>query len=303
MSAEEQLRPDDQLIQYLLGALPGDEAAQLDALSIADDAFALRLLAIENDLVDAYARGELAGETLGRFKSFYSNSSERREKLAFAEALRRVATPSAAKVAETRNVARSPGRSFFSIPNLTWQWGFAVAAFLLLLATGFLATENRELRHHLAAQQSQRNEQLQLELETQRAATQKAQEELDRLRASATSPEPVSIAAVLLMPQTRGASPPLTVVVPSLAGNVPLELELESDEYPQYRVALSDPATGKTIWTSDLRRARSGKIKTVPIELPRRLLRDGNYLLELAGIRADGSAAPQSAYMFHAILQ
>ncbi|HMI52113.1 MAG TPA: hypothetical protein VK525_11405 [Candidatus Saccharimonadales bacterium] len=304
MSAEEQLRLDDQLVQYLLGTLPEEETERLDALSVSDDAFALRLLATENDLVDAYARGELAGETRNQFETFYANSSVRREKLAFAEAFRRVATARAASAAETKNVARSSGRSFFSIPKLTWQWGFAVAAFVLALATGFFAIENRNLRKQVAAGQAQRAEQWQSELAAQRAATQKAQEELDRLRASATSPEPVSVAAVLLMPQTRGSSPPLGVVVPARAENVPLALALESDEYPQYRVALTDPATGKALWTSERRTARSGaKIKMVPIELPRRLLRERNYLLELAGIRRNGSREPLSTYMFHVILE
>ena len=299
MSAEEQPRLDAQLVQYLLGTLPEEEAERLDALSVADDAFALRLLAIENDLIDAYARGELSGETLSQFKSFYGNTSVRSEKLAFAEALARVARSSAAKAAETKNTTRS----FFPIPR-RGQWGLAAAAAVLLLATGFLAIQNRHLRSQALAQQSQRNEQWQSELEAQRAATQKVQAELDRLQAAAASREPLDIAAVLLTPQTRGASQPLTVAVPTGSEMVPLQLELESAEFPQYRVALTDPATGKTIWTSDLRKARSGaKQKTVPIELPRRLLKERNYLLELSGIRANSSPEPLGAYLFHVVLE
>ena len=72
---------DDAIIQYLLGRLPDKEAERLDELSITDDDFALRLNAAEYDLVDAYVRGELSGDTQQRFRSFYLSSPKRREKL------------------------------------------------------------------------------------------------------------------------------------------------------------------------------------------------------------------------------
>ena len=67
------------MIHYLLGSLPEKEAERLDELSITDDDFALRLNDAENDLVDAYVRGELSAETRERFKTFYLASSKRRE--------------------------------------------------------------------------------------------------------------------------------------------------------------------------------------------------------------------------------
>src|SRR5258708_2841516 len=106
MSAEEQLRPDEQLVQYLLGTLPENESEPLDALSIVDDAFALRLAAVENDLVDSYVRGELSGETSERFESFYRDSPARREKLSFAKSLNQLAishADSVASIAQARN--------------------------------------------------------------------------------------------------------------------------------------------------------------------------------------------------------
>ena len=46
---------------YLLGQLPESEAERLDELSITDDECAERIRAVEHDLVDAFARGELEG--------------------------------------------------------------------------------------------------------------------------------------------------------------------------------------------------------------------------------------------------
>jgi hypothetical protein len=50
---------DRSVIQYLLGATSGEETDRLDELSITDDEFASRLRSAENDLVDAYAKGNL----------------------------------------------------------------------------------------------------------------------------------------------------------------------------------------------------------------------------------------------------
>lgn len=59
----------------------------MDVPCIADEQLAVRLAAIENDLVDAYVGGELSGDDLDRFKSSYRSSAYRRHKVDFATAL------------------------------------------------------------------------------------------------------------------------------------------------------------------------------------------------------------------------
>src|SRR5215469_4441925 len=117
---------DDRLLtRYLLGGLDDNEAERLDELSIADDEFASRLQVAEDDLVDAYVHGELGGETLEQFRSFYLSSARRREKVQFAEALFRAT--------DLRLAATRRERSRTWLP----EWAFA-AACLLLAAGGFL---------------------------------------------------------------------------------------------------------------------------------------------------------------------
>jgi hypothetical protein len=72
------------LRDYLLGALHDDHAELTDGAVIADDDAALLLCLIEDDLVDAYARGRLRGDILERFESFYLTSPRRRAKACFA---------------------------------------------------------------------------------------------------------------------------------------------------------------------------------------------------------------------------
>ena len=60
------------------------QSERLDELSVVDDDFAWRLSAVENDMVDAYVRGDLSGETLDRFRSFYLSTPKRRGRVEFA---------------------------------------------------------------------------------------------------------------------------------------------------------------------------------------------------------------------------
>src|SRR5215475_10682680 len=113
MSSQDESIYDDQLLtRYLLGMLPTEETERLDELSIADEEIAARLSAVEYDLVDAYVRGEIRGEGLARFESFYLSSAKRREKVQFARALleRESETTAAPAIVLTGVVARPAQR-------------------------------------------------------------------------------------------------------------------------------------------------------------------------------------------------
>ena len=317
MSAEEQLHPDEQLVQYLLGTLPENESESLDALSIADDAFALRLSAIENDLVDSYVRGELSGKNLNQFESFYLSSPARREKLAFAKSLSQLEISRASAVRTPQNSSAlpntSPVKSFsfasiFSVPNLKMQWGLAAVALALLVATGFFAFQSRDLRNQLAVQSSsqasnQDERNLQAQLDEQSIAIAKAQAELSRMSASLDA-SATNTAAILLLPQTRGISQPPQIALASSASTLPLQLALESSEFPRYRVALKDPGSDKTLWISEpLSISSAARSKTISVLVPSQLLKERNYLLQLTGVPANGSPASLSTYMFHVVIR
>ena len=78
---------DERLIRYLVGSLDDGETERFDELSIADESFATRLRAVEDDLVDAYVKGELAADIRDRFESRYLSAQAGRDKIRFAEAL------------------------------------------------------------------------------------------------------------------------------------------------------------------------------------------------------------------------
>ena len=77
------LEDEDQLLlRYVLGLLGPEEAGRLDEASVADDEFAARLRAVEEDMIDAYVRSALTGKALTRFESRYLSSSRLRKQVA-----------------------------------------------------------------------------------------------------------------------------------------------------------------------------------------------------------------------------
>src|SRR5262245_39749113 len=166
----EPVHDDKQLIDYLLGLLPEDEAERLDEASIADDVFAARLRNAENDLVDAYVAGTLAHARRTEFEAFYLASPRRREKVEFARRFL-AAVDGAAAPAARPPVTSQPMRFI--------RWWQAAAA-TLLVTCGVLTYQNVRLRVAMndatrqAASSAQRESTMAQQLEEARAANQQA---------------------------------------------------------------------------------------------------------------------------------
>ncbi len=122
---------DKTIAEYLLGATSESETERLDEMSLTDDDFAERLRNAENDLVDAYARGELSGEDREKFINHYLASPRRRDKVRLAETL----VAYADQPASTRQAAPGGFKSrdvrgdYFTDKGQRWQ--NKLAAFLL----------------------------------------------------------------------------------------------------------------------------------------------------------------------------
>ena len=316
MSSPDKQTYDDRLLtRYLLGALPEEEAERLDELCIVDDELATRLHALENDLVDAYVRGEVSGEDLRHFESFYLSSAKRRQKVEFAAALLELEKRPAAAPAPVPQEAATPGKELAPALKPTGsrplsRWGFAFAAAAMLLVAGFLLLENSRLRKQMSDAQmqqatlDQRGQELQKQLDDQRAADAEFQKEIARLRQSQTNLEQLKTIALLLPPPTRGAARVPTISVPPGTDAALLLLTLESDEFPAYRAALKDSANRQILWSSGgLEPSSLGERKAVYISFPANLLKQQNYIVELTGLPARGAPESVGSYPFRVVLK
>lgn len=304
MSATPSHERDDQLlIRYLVRSLSEDESERLDELSIADDRFAADLHAVEHDLVDAYARGALAGDTLRGFEMQYLSSPAGRAKVAFARALLRY--------------PRSGERALDRHADTTWPvpargllpWSLAAAATVLLAVAGYLISDNVALRRQLLdarAGLEGRQQQLEQQLRRDQEANAETARELDRVRQSLAQLQGATplVASFVLLPPTRGATELPTLSILRSARTVAVQVNLESDDFPAYRLTFRDPAAGQVIWRSPTLQASGAPAsRALSITLSADLLKPRTYTLEVSGIPARGAAESVGVYPFRVVLQ
>ena len=319
MSLTKGREPDEStLIRYLVGRASEEEADQLDELSVASEEFALRLRAVEHDLVDAYVNGELTGETLEGFRSQYLRTPSGLEAVAFAEALRGYRrAPAAAPAADSAadRVAAPDVRARIS----PWPaWGLAAAA-LVLAASAYLLIDDLRLRRQMSgarethAALEQRAQQLQEELNRQQSAARATEQELARAReALAAAPgragagdEPRTggiLLALVLSAATRGGDQLPQFAIPPGADTVILRLPLVAVDFPHYEAALREATSDRVIWRSGRLPAPSASERPmIPVTVRTSLLAPRAYTLELTGISARGQAEPLDSYLFRVV--
>ncbi len=131
--------------RYLLGELSEQEQAQLEEAYFADDARFERFLAVKDDLIDAYARGDLTGEKRARFEQHFLAGGPRRQRVTEAqEFIRAVSaaslnaaivklTPDASTESSDASWRRSTSNLFAFHPFVSRG---AVAALLLVALAG-----------------------------------------------------------------------------------------------------------------------------------------------------------------------
>jgi hypothetical protein len=291
----EYLEPEDRLlVRYLLGELSAEEAEPIDLRSFVDDAFAARLDAVESDLIDSFVRQELSGAALERFRSFYLASPARRQRVAFAQALLEAlpATPLASAPSSAR--ASSPG-SWFTPP--TWlSWALASATLLLLVGLTYLSVDNANLRKDLSASRAREA------AWSKKSADQQAAQNQSPEGSAQPSLGEFKAVAMLLLPPTRGVSQLPTLTVPRGINLVALSLKLEALNFKIYRAALKDASSSQVLWNSQ-ELSPGVESKTVSLIFPSRLLHLQTYVIELSGVRANGSSDLLASYPFRAVVE
>lgn len=301
MTFSRQSVDDEVLKAYLFGDLASDETERLDELSIVDDDFAARLDSVETDLVDAYVRGELSGNTLDKFQKVYLSSAQRRQRVAFAESLRHHIPQRGGRLVPAKPM-RSSWLDLFRLPRLALAGGLA-----MLLVVGFLLFENLHLRenpnqtavNHPAPQQS----------DTGRAPSAKPAVPAPQENTSTANnlaphlpPVPVSVVAFVLAPLMRGAAQIPRLELAQETTRVDFRLDLETNDFPRYRVTLKNLKADRVLWQSvDLAPVTKSDSSTLSVRVPAKLLQQGMYQLDLTGAPANGEAGFAGSYVFRIV--
>jgi hypothetical protein len=291
---------DQVLRDYLLGQLPEPDVDRLDELSITDDECAERIRAVEHDLVDAFARGELRGAVLEQFRSTYLTTPRGREAIRFAEALQSLDQHSA------QDSSPVAGRRPATFVRETRQWRawLAAAATIAVLATAsvWLVLDNRALRARVTSVEASRDE----------LRDRERRETEARQRADTAPPPdgrdlpPLAVATLVLSPPLRSARQLPTVALTAGTAELPVQVDLEPVDYPSYDASLiaSSGASGggREVWRADRLIARTaGGRKTIDLRLPAAVLNPQDYVIRVSGVPARGAFEIVGEYRFSVV--
>lgn len=306
----------DLMIRYLLG----DElsTAEQDGIeeSFGDADYFEQFLRAEGDLVNEYIRGRLAPYERGLFEANYLSSARRREKVAVARALLKLAPPRPqpaplpsprGKVADFWDSTRAFLRTHNAAVARSALGVLILALCFLLYRLISLTDRLSKVQSELVAEQQRelesrrREEELRRQFEEQRLAGERYEQELRRQQAEHEQREedlqrelqrrnseglrPL-FASVVLYPSfsTRGSTSRKNVVV--IARNAKwLKLTFvvdRSGDFNIYRVEVAPEASGGEI-TREV--ARGKRKDRVTLTLPADGLTQGNYTATVYGIK------------------
>lgn len=303
---------DEHATRYLLGLLPSDERERWEESLLVDRHAFDSTLAAEDDLIDAYARGELGRRERAAFERSLLVREGTGARLAFASALATASARAAAEerlpVASDRRRQRRFGRAMRWAAAAALIAGLGSGAAFLGVRSAELAGRVAELENQLGASRQQRarlaeeRDRLAASLEDEREARGReraaAGRELaalrgqgeeaadtERRRRSAPPPRATAVSYLLTLATRSGGGIPELVLAPE-TGRVHLQLDTGAEEpYVAYRATLLAPPGGQIAWSrTGIPPAGGDGRPAVELDLPAEIFVSGRHEVLLDGI-------------------
>ena len=326
----------EQAIRYLFGELGEAERDEMEDRLFADDEFSLFLSAVEKDLVDDYARGEMDAHLRQRFERRYLTSESRREKVRLAAVLQKEVFSEktnapeivAAPAAEPKTSFWATLADFFRVPNLALAGGLAVILLFLLVGGWILfrrapnvpeivRDDNANRRTPATPQTSpgsspvnQNSLPENSNIENSNAAPtppNSVNQAPEKRPTPATRPsekreevpqtEPRIVFATLF-PALRGGGEKTVLTFPKNARNVGIRVVHDNlKPFARYRVEIRN-RTGEVIFTRETKVDAKNPARPIALTIKAATLGAGTYELLLSGIGEDGGASEIKYYNF-----
>ena len=299
--------------QYLLGELSESECQQVEEAYFADDSLFERFLGVKDDLLDAYARGDLTGNERKSFEQHYLTSKPRRQKVEEASDLIKVVSAAALNTdtarIESSEISTNQGPKWWQLfarsHPVVWRTGL-VAAMLLLIAVSWIVLrqiQNRAARH--SDEERARNEAKPAEQNTingntsqgpaptpglniggETGAASPSPSAGDKPEVAVKPPRPTSapIASITLLPvSSRDTASANALLLTPEAQLVRLNLKFSDAPYDRFEVSVRTVDGQQVISRAGLKASGSGTGKTVTLSFDSSLLRRQDYIATLSG--------------------
>jgi len=279
---------DEAMIRYLLGEATEEEQTRLEEQFFQNDESYQQLVALEDELRYDYAQGGLTKRQRASFEKRFLVSDEDRRKVALAK---EVIVRAQKERAETMVPARQERTSFWQVFTSPLRLSFAASAALLVVFGGLLTLHTVQLNHQLDQLRAQRTTDQQT-AQQQVATLEKQRAELEKQLNSkpAQAPTPTLFSFVLMPGLTRDADVTKPLLIPAGDGGVRLQLDVKKKGAYKSYLASVQTLDGEQVWSQNLQSAQ--------LTIPAKVLRSGDYVLELKGIVAGGEQESAGEYYF-----
>jgi hypothetical protein len=313
--------------QYLLGELSESECQQMEEAYFGDDSLFERFLDVKNDLLDAYARGDLTGHKLERFEQHYLASEARRQRVEEARELIQVASAAATGVApgETESTHFQKRHHYSG-----WQWlNFSlhpvalrvglVGAMLVIIAGAWIV--GRRIQDWNASRTAEERDNTKpadkeinngsppvgpsptsgLNVGGERATSSPSPSLGAKPEIAAKPPRSTSaqIASLTLLPvSSRDTSRADSLIINPEVRVVRLSLAFSGAPYDSFEASLRTVDGQQVIRRGGLKASANGTGKTVTITFDSSLLRRQDYIATLSGRLKNGKPETIGDYYF-----
>ena len=303
-----------QQTRFLLGGGTEAERERLEAEFFADDDAFQQMIAAEDDLIDAYARGELTDSERRQFEQRFMNSSAGRERVCFARAFVAVTPQTAPAVAPVTTPAPGFFASIFG--NTTGlRVAFAALAIAVLIGFPWLLVERSRLNRELVelreqhARLSQQAEALQRSVaaeklkntETVAVAGNQNSKPNANIDSGATYVAEVRNVVFDINPGATRGGAGNTLRISKDAKSIRLRLGLEAESSREEYRAVIETAEGRAVKSMDFKVASGSHDRVSLPVLSARELQAGDYVVTLSGKQPDNTFERVASYSFRVV--
>jgi hypothetical protein len=305
-----------QRTRFLLGGGTEAERERLEAEFFADDDAFQQMIAAEDDLIDAYARGELTDSERRQFEQRFMNSSAGRERVCFARAFVAAAPQTMAASAVVPVTTPAPG-FFASIFGNTTGLRVALATLAIAVLVGFpwLLVERSRLNRELVELREQHLRLSQQAEALQRAAAAEKLKDTETLAVAGnqdTKPNANTDSGATYVAEvrnvvfdvnpgaTRGGAGN-TLRVSKNAKSIRLRLGLEAESSREEYRAVIETAEGRAVKSFEFKVASGSHDRVSLPVLSARELRAGDYVVTLSGKQPDNTFERVASYSFRVV--
>lgn len=299
------LENENEIRRFLLGEMAGDERTAFEAGFLADQDQFESVKVVEDELIEAYVRGQLDAATNEKFERRFLTTAKRRERVAFTRAMLEKLAPPKQEIIYTANASPSLLGSlaeFFKRPAFAGATAFAV---LLIALAGWLLFRTPRTKEIEIVRQdtptpapaivqtpvvngSPVNE----NINTVKPDVNANRNENTRPEKPAPAPQTVTLA--LFAGTLRSGGSTGTLNLPKEAKGANLILNLEATDYKTYRADIVDQ-NGDLVFRSGPLKPRGPRLT---VHVPSREIQNGDYLVKLTGLDNAGHAESVADYQF-----